>query len=718
MKNQNFSYQEAPPIEKFKGVIQLLEESWKIYRSKIKTLLGIMVIPILFSIFIRVLIDFLSHYPIQYSIWFSIIRVITFLFSLFLGWLVIPSLIYEVKENIGMKESYKKGLKIFISFFWVFILLNLIILGGFLIFIIPGIIFTIWFGLAFYSSIFEEKRGMNALFKSQHLVSGKFWGVLRRLLSFGLIIGVIFVIILIPIFFLKIGRGETEITGEIIGYLLQLFLTPFPLIYGFLIYEDLEKIKKNVPYKEATLKRKLKYLLPGLPGLAIWIIIIGLSSLNIFLGRDIPPIDDSDLWLSKMEIPKEENALYCLIPHFHLGNLEMKEISKYWPEMPEEIERSEKIYWPTGREELIGEILTGEKWNEEFVKDLLKNKEQILNDFEKAVKSPYYQNPITQDPKTVWVATPLISLKDLRNIAKLNLIESTYLFRQGKQKEAFDKAIKTIKTGQLMEDAPRPTFIEYLVGMKLKEEGLKRLRNMIPETKLSLETLIDYINRLDKFKSNEPGLINVMKMEYIFSTNTKAKMDAAFSGKASPEELRVLGMEEIPIREGAIREINYLYKPNQTQRMFAELFRNNIRNVDKYYSQMELYEIKPLAPRLRIKAIFIENYFGKVLYDIMTVSYEGVLTKKCQEDFSVISTQLLLAIRAYQIENGKIPTSLDELLPKYISEIPKDPFDGKPIRFSAEKKIIYSVGSDLIDARGSEGKDWQRMPDPTFKIEF
>ena len=37
---------------------------------------------------------------------------------------------------------------------------------------------------------------------------------------------------------------------------------------------------------------------------------------------------------------------------------------------------------------------------------------------------------------------------------------------------------------------------------------------------------------------------------------------------------------------------------------------------------------------------------------------------------------------------------------------------------SKEKKIIYSVGKDLIDSGGSKGDDWKKMEDPTFKIEF
>ncbi|MBZ1356675.1 MAG: hypothetical protein KY054_02835 [Candidatus Nealsonbacteria bacterium] len=117
--------------------------------------------------------------------------------------------------------------------------------------------------------------------------------------------------------------------------------------------------------------------------------------------------------------------------------------------------------------------------------------------------------------------------------------------------------------------------------------------------------------------------------------------------------------------------------------------------------------------------LFTENVVGKELHDIIVaVVFPGLLEKKCLEDFSVIGTQLLIAIRAYQIETGKVPASLNELVPEYFFEVPRDPFDGKLIKYSPEKKIIYSVGKDLKDSGGSEGKNWRTMEDPSFKVEF
>lgn len=704
MNNQNLSYSEYPQKsyseisspEKFKSIVQLLKESWRIYCLKIKTLLGIIGLPVGFSFLFWILMYFLAGTSLKYSIWFSVIGTISYLGSLFLWLWAIPSLLYNFKENTNIKESCKRGFKILGSYIWVYFLLVIIIAGGFLLFIIPGILFSIYFSLAIFILIFEERKGFNALFRSKHLVSGKFWGVLVRFLALGLIMGIgLFLVFALILFGIENKQIEDQLSG-VIGYFLRLFVLPFFLIYGFLIYNNLKEIKAEVIYEEPARSKKAKYVIPGILGILLIGLLISVSFFNIFLGRDEAPVNDRDLWLSKIEIPKEENAFYPLI------------------------RASEKIYLPKEKEksELFTKMADGEKWDSEFAEELIKNNEEAFSYFEKALELPYFQIPEWQDPKTIGFEKIIPGMSGLTNIAKLNSIRANYLLSQGKDRESLDLIVKTIKMGQIIEDSPRPALISYLVGIAIKEIGLQRLRTMIPNLTLSSGILKDYVAELDQFKNNEEGLIKAMKMEYISFTNTKSKIDAAFAGKASKQELEKLGMEETSFEIRAATELNYLYKPNQTQRIFAEYYRNFIDNANKDCGEVKLLEVKSLAPYSKIRMLFTENVVGKIFHDIVAVSFSGLFDKKCLEDFSVIGTQTLMSIKAYQIETGKIPLYLNELVPEYFPEVPKDPFDGKLIKYSSEKKIIYSVGEDLKDSGGSEGKDWRIMEDPTFKIEF
>ena len=144
-------------LEKFSSASQLLKESLKIYKSRLGTLLAIVIIPVIFSLLVVFSEGFVPPY----------IYLLLLLIAYFFLVLIIPSIIYAIKENLGLKESYKKALKIFLSYIWVWILGGVITFGGYVFLIIPGIIFAIWFILAAYVLIFEEKRGMNALFRSK-----------------------------------------------------------------------------------------------------------------------------------------------------------------------------------------------------------------------------------------------------------------------------------------------------------------------------------------------------------------------------------------------------------------------------------------------------------------------------------------------------------------------------------------------------------------------
>ena len=65
---------------------------------------------------------------------------------------------------------------------------------------------------------------------------------------------------------------------------------------------------------------------------------------------------------------------------------------------------------------------------------------------------------------------------------------------------------------------------------------------------------------------------------------------------------------------------------------------------------------------------------------------------------------IALAIRLYEIDHGRRPGELAELVPDYLDEVPRDPMapDGATIRYrpQAEVPVLYSVGRNGIDDGG------------------
>jgi hypothetical protein len=66
--------------------------------------------------------------------------------------------------------------------------------------------------------------------------------------------------------------------------------------------------------------------------------------------------------------------------------------------------------------------------------------------------------------------------------------------------------------------------------------------------------------------------------------------------------------------------------------------------------------------------------------------------------------QTHLAIRLFQLDNDRLPSSLDELVPNYLPAVPQDPFANGPLiyRLSDEGYVLYSVGRNGQDDGGIE----------------
>lgn len=81
------------------------------------------------------------------------------------------------------------------------------------------------------------------------------------------------------------------------------------------------------------------------------------------------------------------------------------------------------------------------------------------------------------------------------------------------------------------------------------------------------------------------------------------------------------------------------------------------------------------------------------------------------------ATLVVLAVERYHREHGRRPERLEELVPAYLNEVPRDPFDGQPLRYVVREGhyTIYSVGPDGIDDGGQMDAEGD-SPDLVFTV--
>jgi len=124
--------------------------------------------------------------------------------------------------------------------FYTAILMGLTVLAGLILFVVPGVIFTIWYGFANYGVMLDDKRGVAAMAFSKQLVVGRWWKIFTRLIiSFALfmIIGSVVRYILVnPIALLPYSAFPLLIVQSVVSTIINVLLMPLMYSCGVLLY--------------------------------------------------------------------------------------------------------------------------------------------------------------------------------------------------------------------------------------------------------------------------------------------------------------------------------------------------------------------------------------------------------------------------------------------------------------------------------------------------
>jgi len=105
--------------------------------------------------------------------------------SLFIGVIIAAALDATARtlqnKPADVRGSLGVGIQKLIPFIWVSIMVSAAVIFGFVLLIVPALIFSVWFAFAANNIIVDDVRGRAALKKSKALVAGRWWAVLFRI---------------------------------------------------------------------------------------------------------------------------------------------------------------------------------------------------------------------------------------------------------------------------------------------------------------------------------------------------------------------------------------------------------------------------------------------------------------------------------------------------------------------------------------------------------
>ncbi len=150
-----------------------------------------------------------------------------------------------------------------------------------------------------------------------------------------------------------------------------------------------------------------------------------------------------------------------------------------------------------------------------------------------------------------------------------------------------------------------------------------------------------------------------------------------------------------------------LFKPNQTLNHYLALARPLIAGVSKGWAQasIALRNARDLHRQTlqwqESWSFFLNpNRGGIIEANIAFQTPDGIVSNAVNRHMQTQQRIIIMALRLFELEKGRLPQVLDELVPAFLPEVPQDPHSGKPMLWNAAAQAVYSVGPDRRDDGG------------------
>lgn len=313
----------------------------------------------------------------------------------------------------------------------------------------------------------------------------------------------------------------------------------------------------------------------------------------------------------------------------------------------------------------------------------LNGNKKALGLFQQALQTPSMASP----PRSFAPTFPVYAR--LRELARSKIAQSNTLWMRGDFNGALQINLDTVQMGH---DIRRGGFlITHLVSIAISAIGRGNTGATIEH--LSAAQCKNAAQRLEKLLANRWKLDQTLTED---KWATQAGMMEAF--------------EQSDWRDAPLGKTT----PFQSLRIRTISKQQMIDNIGATYDHEIANARLPFAQEIAPPASFGDSYS-----DLMIGILARARINEARGLMGERTLMLQLALRAYQLENGKYPPNLNALVPVYLGAVPTDPFGGgEALRYKSDGVTykLWSIGPDGVDDLGAPIPS-NKKPYPIFPKE-
>lgn len=337
------------------------------------------------------------------------------------------------------------------------------------------------------------------------------------------------------------------------------------------------------------------------------------------------------------------------------------------------------------------------------LREILSKNQEVLSEFKKASKLDYCEFNSGISVKENLNAIVPLHLKDAGVLVRLALIEG----RLYEQENKFDLALKNyflvLQCVNHLRQQKKYVLRTNILGTIWQKYFCQILAQYIRRETISNKEYYDILNKLNSLRDNSMWFKDAIEEEKEIKKQISRTVE---------KEIEINDAKKAFFLEALYKEYDNLADEFSKQ-LISAFKENNVAEMTEGFAKKHKLGIKhnPLSPAQSAKNLFSLGMYG---YSNLVEDY---YIQHAKFDMLILS----IALKLYERENNKSPHSSQDLVPQYISEIPKDPFNKfnllQYIKTNAGW-IVYSFGPDRKDNHGNLQFDEKDFKNKTGDIVF
>jgi hypothetical protein len=302
---------------------------------------------------------------------------------------------------------------------------------------------------------------------------------------------------------------------------------------------------------------------------------------------------------------------------------------------------------------------------------------------------PYGRYPI--DYTGDWLATLLPQVQEAREVANLLSHDVLRRAQNGDLDGALRSARAILNAARSIGD--EPFLISQLVRIAIRTIAFHKTERVLAQGEVSADLLADFQKLLEDEEA-QPLLL--------FATRGERA-----GGQVLVEQLKE-GKVTLSQLSGGPAATKYKLGPVDLEKLLAPFIMGSISGNQAALLRYMTRAVEIAKKPVEEQAELLKELEASARSEPVLVRLLAPAVAKTGEAFRRSSAEVrclivVVAAERYRLAHGRWPESLEALVPEFLSKVPTDPYDGKPLRLRrlADRLVIYSVGPDGKDDGGN-----------------